>query len=92
MQNCLVLKIDNNTSVNTFEILPVFVNKSIFVPFCLVLFVILSPTTLAEEQSYQDSEVVIISVDSTNLRFSPSEVTLNEGDTIRFFWVGNTSS
>ena len=88
MQNCLVLKIDNNTSVNTFEILPVFVNKSIFVPFCLVLFVILSPTTLAEEQSDQDSEVVIISVDSTNLRFSPSEVTLNEGDTIRFFWSG----
>ncbi|MEC7462265.1 MAG: plastocyanin/azurin family copper-binding protein [Candidatus Thermoplasmatota archaeon] len=88
MQNCLVLKIDNNTSVNTFEILPVFVNKSIFVPFCLVLFVILSPTTLAEEQSDQDSEVVIISVDSTNVRFSPSEVTLNEGDTIRFFWSG----
>ena len=88
MQNCLVLKIDNNTSVNTFEILPVFVNKSIFVPFCLVLFVILSPTTLAEEQSDQDTEVVIISVDSTNLRFSPSEVTLNEGDTIRFFWSG----
>ena len=88
MQNCLVLKIDNNTSVNTFEILPVFVNKSISVPFCLVLFVILSPTTLAEEQSDQDSEVVIISVDSTNLRFSPSEVTLNEGDTIRFFWSG----
>ena len=88
MQNCLVLKIDNNTSVNTFEIPPVYVNKSIFVLFCLVLFVILSPTTLAEEQSDQDSEVVIISVDSTNLRFSPSEVTLNEGDTIRFFWSG----
>ena len=88
MQNCLVLRIDNNTSINTFEILPAFVNKSIFVLFCLVLFVILSPTTLAEEQSDQDSEVVIISVDSTNLRFSPSEVTLNEGDTIRFFWSG----
>ncbi len=63
-------------------------NKSIFVLFCLVLFVILSPTTLAEEQSDQDIEVVLISVDSTNLRFSPSEVTLNEGDTIRFFWSG----
>ena len=31
---------------------------------------------------------MIISVDSTNLRFSPSEVTIQEGDTVRFFWSG----
>jgi len=78
----------NNTSINTFQIPRLYVNKSIFLVFCLVLFVTLSPTTLAEEQAEQDGEVVIISVDSTNLRFSPSEVTLNEGDTIRFFWSG----
>ena len=78
----------NNTSINTIQIPRLSVNKSIFLVFCLVLFVTLSPTTLAEEQAEQGSEVVIISVDSTNLRFSPSEVTLNEGDTIRFFWSG----
>ena len=33
---------------------------------------------------------MIISVDSTNLRFSPSEVTIQEGDTVRFFWVRPT--
>ena len=33
-------------------------------------------------------EVVIVSVDSTNLRFSPETITLQEGDTVRFFWSG----
>jgi len=65
------------------------VNKPVFVIFCLVFFVTTSSTTLAQEQVEQDEgEIVIISVDSTNLRFSPSEVTLNEGDSIRFFWSG----
>lgn len=31
---------------------------------------------------------VIITVDSTNLRFSPSSVTIDEGDAVRFFWDG----
>mgnify|MGYP001215008918 CR=1 FL=1 len=30
----------------------------------------------------------IITVDSTNLRFSPSTVTIEEGDAVRFFWDG----
>ena len=34
------------------------------------------------------AETVIISVDSTNLRFTPSEVTITEGDEVRFFWSG----
>jgi plastocyanin len=34
------------------------------------------------------SEDVIITVDSTNLRFSPDTVTVTEGDTVRFFWNG----
>jgi plastocyanin len=34
------------------------------------------------------AEVVVISVDSTSLRFTPSEVTITEGDAVRFFWSG----
>ena len=30
----------------------------------------------------------IITVDSTNLRFSPSAITITEGDAVRFFWDG----
>ena len=32
------------------------------------------------------SEEVVVTVDSTNLRFSPSSVTITEGDSVRFFW------
>lgn len=35
-----------------------------------------------------ESDTIIVSVDSTNLRFSPSSVTITEGDTVRFFWSG----
>ena len=35
-----------------------------------------------------NDDVVVITVDSTNLKFSPNEVTINEGQTIRFFWSG----
>ena len=35
-----------------------------------------------------EPETVVVSVDSTNLRFSPSSVTITEGDTVRFFWSG----
>ena len=35
-----------------------------------------------------ETEDVIITVDSTNLRFSPDTVTVAEGDTVRFFWSG----
>ena len=33
-------------------------------------------------------EEVIVTVDSSNLRFSPSEVTVTEGQTVRFYWSG----
>lgn len=36
----------------------------------------------------EEPQTVVISVDSTNLRFSPSSVTITEGDTVRFFWSG----
>ena len=35
----------------------------------------------------QDDDV-IIGVDSTNLQFSPSDVTIEEGQAVRFFWSG----
>ena len=33
-------------------------------------------------------EEVVVTVDSTNLRFSPESVTITEGDSVRFFWSG----
>ena len=44
--------------------------------------------TSEENKNITLGEEVIISVDSTNLRFSPAEVTITEGDTVRFFWNG----
>ena len=42
----------------------------------------------SQDDQQDDSEDVIITVDSTNLRFSPDSVTVVEGDTVRFFWSG----
>lgn len=39
-----------------------------------------------EESASQ--EEFVVTVDSTNLRFSPSSITISEGDTVRFFWSG----
>ena len=36
----------------------------------------------------QDTETHVVTVDSTNLRFTPSTLTINEGDTLRFVWGG----
>ena len=36
----------------------------------------------------QETEVHVVTVDSTNLRFTPSTLTINEGDTLRFVWGG----
>ena len=44
-------------------------------------------TSVAVESEFSN-DTVIITVDSTNLQFSPSEVTINEGQTVRFFWSG----
>ena len=58
----------------------------------LVLFsvsIVFSSSVISEDtRSVSLEEEVIITVDSTNLRFSPSEVTITEGDTVRFFWQG----
>ena len=50
---------------------------------------IFSVSVISEEGGVVSlEEEVIITVDSTNLQFSPSEVTITEGDTVRFFWQG----
>lgn len=40
--------------------------------------------------STEESTTTIVSVDSTNLRFTPSTVSIDEGDTVRFFWGGQS--
>ena len=35
-----------------------------------------------------DGQVFTVTVDGTQLRFSPDTITLHEGDTVRFFWEG----
>lgn len=34
-----------------------------------------------------ESETFVVTVDSTSLRFSPSNIEVSEGDTVRFFWA-----
>lgn len=36
----------------------------------------------------QDSKEYTVTVDSTNLRFYPDSLTINEGDSVRFLWGG----
>lgn len=55
-----------------------------YVFFTLAL-LFLSTGVAAAEEAAND---VIVTVDSTNLRFNPSEVTLQEGQAIRFVWAG----
>ena len=50
--------------------------------------IISNPVLSEENNKVLSSEEVIITVDSTNLRFSPSEISIMEGDTVRFFWQG----
>ena len=52
-----------------------------------ISFLSLQASSTAVVSDTQD-DTVIITVDSTNLRFSPSEVVINEGQTVRFFWSG----
>jgi len=57
---------------------------TIMLGFCFLGF---QSTSIAVESEFSD-DTVVITVDSTNLQFSPSEVTISEGQTIRFFWSG----
>ncbi len=54
----------------------------------IAVLVLASLTPGSVEQKATSQEVVVVTVDSTNLRFSPSTVTITEGDSVRFFWSG----
>jgi len=49
---------------------------------------ITSGVVSAGTSQHSEGETYVVSVDSTNLRFSPETITLNEGDSVRFFWSG----
>ena len=49
---------------------------------------ITSGVVSADTSQQSEGETYVVSVDSTNLRFSPETITLNEGDSVRFFWSG----
>ena len=52
----------------------------------MILLIVLQGNLGLEQE--QETETYVVTVDSTNLRFNPSTVTLNEGDTLRFVWGG----
>ena len=54
---------------------------------CLALILCLLQGNLGLETE-QETETHVVTVDSTNLRFTPSTLTINEGDTLRFVWGG----
>ena len=54
----------------------------------VMLGVLLAIASLPIVAADNHSESTIITVDSTNLRFSPSSVTINETESVRFFWDG----
>ena len=57
--------------------------RELLVLVCLMLI----STSVAGATATNESDVVI-TVDSSSLRFSPSEVTLTEGQAVRFMWSG----
>tara|TARA_B100000886_G_scaffold118712_1_gene79798 strand:+ start:114 stop:644 length:531 start_codon:yes stop_codon:yes gene_type:complete len=48
----------------------------------------LSTSADNQQEEYDHVLATTITVDSTNLRFSPSDVTISEGETVRFLWSG----
>ena len=60
---------------------------------CILLSSVALTGSLSEPADIQQEEydhvlATTITVDSTNLRFSPSDVTISEGETVRFLWSG----
>ena len=58
------------------------------VRYCLLILVTALGLMLASTPAIAQDDDVIITVDSTNLQFSPSDVTITEGQAVRFFWSG----
>ena len=59
-----------------------------FVRYYLLILVTALGLMLASTPAIAQDDDVIITVDSTNLQFSPSEVSITEGQAVRFFWSG----
>ena len=59
-------------------------SRAVFVLFCLIVLVSTAPVALGEIQ--EEGEVVVVTVDSTRFRFTPDTITIQEGDSVRFFW------
>lgn len=66
----------------------VFVKRRVMLLLVTLFCASVSPSANGEIENDQSGDVIIVSVDSTNLRFSPSEINLSEGDSVRFFWSG----
>jgi len=64
------------------------IRKVLVATFLGICLINLQHTSIAIEVEESHDDVVVITVDSTNLQFSPAEVVINEGQTIRFFWSG----
>ena len=78
-----------NTSIDNQVVILISMKKSMTALVCMLfLAFMLQGDTMPAEQEEEDSTIHIVTVDSTNLRFSPSTVTLVEGDSVRFFWSG----
>tara|TARA_B100000965_G_scaffold273233_1_gene231283 strand:+ start:4802 stop:5293 length:492 start_codon:yes stop_codon:yes gene_type:complete len=58
--------------------------KRLFVVVIFLSYMLCGTIVLQE----QDSKEYTITVDSTNLRFYPDSLTINEGDSVRFMWGG----
>ena len=54
----------------------------------VVLSIFISVIAFPAVVTAHETESTIITVDSTNFRFSPSSVTINETESVRFFWDG----
>ena len=54
----------------------------------LILMISVALLCATAQMASADSSDVIVTVDSSSLRFNPSEVTVTEGQAVRFMWSG----
>ena len=54
----------------------------------LMLMISIALLCATAQMASADSSDVIVTVDSSSLRFNPSEVTVTEGQAVRFMWAG----
>ncbi len=64
--------------------------KRIFfiITFSLIITSLLFNQVSSETTNQNEGETIVVSVDSSNLRFTPETITLEEGDSVQFLWSG----